>query len=522
MLFSKEKSSENPFHVSPSLLPLPLLSFTPYSAASQIFECSLLDFQIYYTRKNLQLSSESAEVTDIPSSRMPQKRSPRTPTVDFHMKTRSRARQATPQQSTSSNEDSSLSSLGSPPATPPTIPAARSHKRKLSDSNADDAETMPPPKRPAKGDPSDDEPKVSAKPPRKQAKLRMAKLSKAAKPSSKTSTSTKDQNSSTATATSSSPESSTTTAQAETASIASEATHPSEQTASPTQEPEVAKQTKSSIQEPERSSSPSKELEVPEQSSSPEQSEQPSSSPKVPEPELPRLRKRKSAEAGLETTASAPKRARATRSGKKTTPLEKLNFSDFKDKTYWPEFDPKNPTYYAKDGTTKYTPGENGETPESSSPKKSARGGARGGRGGRRANGNNGGGAKGKGKAKGNRGESPEPPNRKQPLSQVDKDMIAMMKTRQQELKRFFNIVGTQQTEMLEEMATRDLNRIAKKPNAHKKVPEYELIMEEIQTRREEAEDIARKRYDVAMETAMLELEAQKEVIEQQFKVHSN
>lgn len=441
------------------------------------------------------------------------------------MKTRSRARQATPPKSTSSNEDSSLSSLGSPPTTPPAIPATSSRKRKLPDSNADDAEAMPPPKRPVKGKPSDNDPEVSAEPPRKQSKLRKATLSKAAKPASKTSSAAQDQDAPTATAISSSPESTTATAQAETASVASEATHPSEQTTSPTQEPEVGKQPESSIQESERSASPSKASEISGQSSSPQQPEKLSSSPEEPVAELPRLRKRKSAQAELETSASAPKRARTTRSGKKSThPLENLNFPEFKDKRYWPEFDPKNPTYYANDGTSKYAPGENGDTPESNSPKKPARGGARGGRGGRRGgggNGHNGGGTKGKGKAKGNRGESPEPPNRKRPLSQVDKDIIAMMKTRQQELKRFFNTVGTQQAEMLEEMATRDLNRIAKKPNAHKKVPEYDLVMEEIQTRKEEAEEIARKRYEIALETEMLEFEAQKEVIEQQFKVQS-
>ena len=97
--------------------------------------------------------------------------------------------------------------------------------------------------------------------------------------------------------------------------------------------------------------------------------------------------------------------------------------------------------------------------------------------------------------------------------------MIGMLKTRQQELRRFFSTVGAQQVEILDQMACRDLNRIARKPNAHKKVSEFETIMEELQVGEEDAENLARKRYDIQVEAEMRRLEQEREVIEQQFLV---
>ncbi len=97
--------------------------------------------------------------------------------------------------------------------------------------------------------------------------------------------------------------------------------------------------------------------------------------------------------------------------------------------------------------------------------------------------------------------------------------MLSIYKARQQELKRFFSTVGAQQVDILEQMANRDLNKITKKANAHKKVPEYDMIVDELQAAKRDAEDVARKRYEVEVELAMREYEAEKEVLEQQCRV---
>jgi hypothetical protein len=223
----------------------------------------------------------------------------------------------------------------------------------------------------------------------------------------------------------------------------------------------------------------------------------------------------KSRGASSEDSETAPKHKRTLRNAKEAT-AEKRSDKWNKEKELWPEFDRNNVIYYANDGTTQYHPAEGDETPESRSPKKPARGGGRTGRGGFHPNG---GGRKGKSKGRGGRGGSPDPPERKQPLSQEEKAMISILKARQHELKRFFSTVGAQQVDILEQMANRDLNRMAKKANAHKKVPEYAMIVEELEAAKQDAEDVARKRYDVQLEAEMRRLEAEKEVIEAQWKV---
>ena len=226
-------------------------------------------------------------------------------------------------------------------------------------------------------------------------------------------------------------------------------------------------------------------------------------------------RKRKSADSGSDNAELAPKRKCAARNAKEAT-AQKQDITWDKDKELWPEYDKHNPVYYANDGVTQYRPGENEGSPESRSPKKPPRGGARGGRGGAHPDG---GGRKGKSKGKGGRGGSADPPERRQPLTQEEKAMVALLKSRQQELKRFFSTVGAQQVDILEQMANRDLNRLAKKANAHKKIPEYEEAVEELQAAMEEAEDLARTRHAIQLEAEMQRVEAEKEVMEQQFKV---
>ena len=104
-------------------------------------------------------------------------------------------------------------------------------------------------------------------------------------------------------------------------------------------------------------------------------------------------------------------------------------------------------------------------------------------------------------------------------MTQDEKALISLLKARQQELKRFFNTVGAHQVDILEQIASRDLNRIAKKSSAHKKVPEYDEIVEELQAARQDAEDLARNTYEIQVAAEIQKYEAEKEVMEQQFKV---
>jgi hypothetical protein len=97
--------------------------------------------------------------------------------------------------------------------------------------------------------------------------------------------------------------------------------------------------------------------------------------------------------------------------------------------------------------------------------------------------------------------------------------VISTIKARQQELKRFFGVVGNQQVEILDQLALRDLSKMAKKAKAHKNVPEYDAIVESLDERMKDAQDLARTRYDIQMRHEEQRLQQEKEVIEQQYRV---
>lgn len=100
--------------------------------------------------------------------------------------------------------------------------------------------------------------------------------------------------------------------------------------------------------------------------------------------------------------------------------------------------------------------------------------------------------------------------------------MLANLKARQTELKRFFKDVAAQQNQSLHLLATRDLTKIAKKSKAHEKVPEYQVLLDDLGEKRKEAEDFARKKYEYDLQQANFFLEAEKEVIERRFRVSSD
>lgn len=107
-------------------------------------------------------------------------------------------------------------------------------------------------------------------------------------------------------------------------------------------------------------------------------------------------------------------------------------------------------------------------------------------------------------------------------MTEAEKEILADLKARQTELKKFFKEVGAYHNEALSLLATRDLGKIAKKSRAHEKVPEYQALLDALHERRKDAEEFARKKYEYDFQETETLLDAEKEVIEQKFKVCSS
>ncbi|KIW23201.1 uncharacterized protein PV07_11421 [Cladophialophora immunda] len=395
----------------------------------------------------------------------------RRPSVSFHMETRSRTAKITPEQTDASTEQSSpssLSSLSTPPSTPPKN--TKSRKRKFSDAGSDGAEHSSKTKRLARQGSTTSSLSDSATPRKRTSRMPVVDSARA---------------------------------------VADTDSAPSLTSSSPSP-PESAKTL--------RRSSRIARSDVLEAIQDPSSDGTQASSPPN-QIDAGNVPSQKPSEASPTDPETPPKPARASQSAKETTATKaKISFQDYKDKELWPEYDAQNPTYYANDATTRYRPAENGDTPESRSPRKPARGGGRGGRGGAHANG--GGRGKGKSRGRGGRagGESPEPPNRRRPLTQEEKLEISIIKARQLELKRFFSIVGAQQVDILDQLSGRDASKIARKPKAHRHVPEYDSVVEEVEATMRDVQDFVQTRYDLQVEHEKQRLQQEKEVIEAQFK----
>jgi hypothetical protein len=183
-----------------------------------------------------------------------------------------------------------------------------------------------------------------------------------------------------------------------------------------------------------------------------------------------------------------------------------------------PSRPPPPHTVYGADDKTRSRPSEQPTESAPSSPPKALRGGGRGrGRGGRVANG----GGRGRGRARdhGDRDDTPEPPPRKHALTDEERSMMTSLKARQQELKKFFQIVGAQQNDILDLLAARDMAKLIKKPKAHKKVPEYEATTKDLEQIMEEARNLFRLKHDMDIEAAKRLYEVEKELIEQRYRV---
>jgi hypothetical protein len=259
----------------------------------------------------------------------------------------------------------------------------------------------------------------------------------------------------------------------------------------------------------------------------------------------PNPRKRKASSSGADSQPPAPKLTQPSK-------RKDEDFLSFKSRLIWPEFKASKPVYYQSDGMTisgplpkakrvKRSPpppselsssteterepepvdAEKESTSESRSPKKSTRGGG-GGRGRGGYSGNAGGRKPNKQKPKnggaGGGRDSPDPPLRKGPLTQDDRVEISMLKARQHELKKFFSVVGNQQIDILDKLATKDLSKISRKPKAHKHVPEFDQVTETLEALKNQTRDDFVTKRDLQFEYEKQRLEHEKEVIEQQYR----
>ena len=179
---------------------------------------------------------------------------------------------------------------------------------------------------------------------------------------------------------------------------------------------------------------------------------------------------------------------------------------------------PKNPIFYGADGRPQDTTASNDPPSGTGSPARKGRGGGngkkRGGFGGAGGRGR-GGRARGGGRA-GRDGD--DQPEKKTVLSAEAKEAIAALKARQQELKKIFHVVGEYQIDLLDNMSNRDLAKLIRKPGAHKKVPEYEELLEALDDLKEKAHSVTRESYRVALEAEERLFEGEKAVIEQRYR----
>jgi len=206
-----------------------------------------------------------------------------------------------------------------------------------------------------------------------------------------------------------------------------------------------------------------------------------------------------------------------------TAPPGGLDHEGWKCDEMYPGFDRRNPTYYHADGITKTASsntGQPGSNRDSEAPSPSAKGGKGSnlGKGGK-SHGKNGKPNKGRiGGAGGGRDrDSPEPPN-KTPMTQEDKRLLAHIRARQAELRRFYATVVVQQRDALEMTTSRDLTRLLKKQNAHTKVQEFQEVVAQLQQKEQYTTDVINKEYEFQVALAEEWKKAQEDIIESQMQ----
>ena len=186
--------------------------------------------------------------------------------------------------------------------------------------------------------------------------------------------------------------------------------------------------------------------------------------------------------------------------------------------------DKLNPIFYAADGVTQYTgpaessPSKNGKAAANTgSSVKKRRGGGGWNKGLGRGRGN--GRGRGRGRGRGSRREEEEDPfEGKDSASDDHKALVKLLKARQAQLRIFFKDVGKQQADILDTLSLRDINKLVRRANAHKKVPEYEDIMEDLEERKEDAIDLSKRKLFLDTKLAQDQLAQEQEFVEQQYR----
>ena len=182
---------------------------------------------------------------------------------------------------------------------------------------------------------------------------------------------------------------------------------------------------------------------------------------------------------------------------------------------------PRELIYYGTDGRTRFRGQSSQATPAPSSPQPAARRGRGGrggrgrGRGGRQTNGISR--SRFKPEKRERDDESPDPTPKKASTTEDERAYVARLKARQQELKNFFQTVGKHQVDALMLLVSRDLGKLSRKAKAHKKVPEYEEVMQDLIDRRNTAVEMARTRYKIELGHAEDLLVTNRDAIERQY-----
>jgi len=121
---------------------------------------------------------------------------------------------------------------------------------------------------------------------------------------------------------------------------------------------------------------------------------------------------------------------------------------------------------------------------------------------------------KGKGRGRG---------RKKMPGSELpnfdDEPFMIALKERQAALKVAFAQIAIPHVVALEELARRDLEKLRKNKDAHKEVPEYEMVLEELQEILAQRQEVIRKEYENKKAYAIAMLEKEKEVINNRHRV---
>lgn len=189
----------------------------------------------------------------------------------------------------------------------------------------------------------------------------------------------------------------------------------------------------------------------------------------------------------------------------------------------FPHENEKNPIFYGADGITQYAELAEGSPAKNGKPGANTGGGVKkkkGGGGWNKGLGKGKGKGKGRGRGRGNRRDDEEEDlfEGKDSSTEDQKNLVKILKARQALLRNFFRDVGRQQVDILDTLSLRDINRLLRRANAHKKVPEYDDVLEDLQEKKQDAIDLANRRFELEKKLAEDQFAQKQELLAQQLK----